>query len=65
MTSHVIAIIHHRKESKIPVIEEHEAIGCAVQNIYLSLTAWGYGGYWSSGGGVYKKELDEYLNPTK
>jgi nitroreductase len=62
LTSHVIAIVHHRKEpNKIPVNEELEAIGCAVQNIHLTISASGNGGYWSTGGGVYTKELDQYL----
>ncbi len=33
---------------KIPELEEIEAVACAVQNLALSATASGLGGYWSS-----------------
>jgi len=48
-SSHIIAICMQRdpKES-IPEWEEIAAVACAVQNIYLSITAAGLGGYWSS-----------------
>ncbi|KDO21314.1 hypothetical protein SPRG_13206 [Saprolegnia parasitica CBS 223.65] len=50
-SSYVIAIVMKRQESKkIPEIEEIEAVACAVQNMHLSATAHGVGGYWSSGG---------------
>ena len=39
---------------RIPQIEEIEAVACAVQNIYLSVTAYGLGGYWTSGGITYE-----------
>jgi nitroreductase len=47
--SHVIAIGLKRNES-VPLMEEIAAVGCAVENIYLSLPAYGIGGYWSTGG---------------
>ncbi|MGB0524949.1 MAG: nitroreductase family protein [Flammeovirgaceae bacterium] len=60
--SHVIAICMKRQQSqKIPEIEEIEATACAVQNIYLTATAYGIGGYWSSGGVTYKEQLKEYF----
>lgn len=52
--SHIFAICLKRHvSSKIPEVEEIEAVACAVQNIYLSVTAYGLGGYWSSGGITY------------
>lgn len=52
--SHVIAIGMKRKlNTKIPEIEDIEAVACAVQNIYLSITAYGLGGYWTTGGITY------------
>lgn len=52
--SHVIAICMKRSpEQRIPEIEEIEAVACAVQNIYLSVSANGLGGYWTSGGITY------------
>ena len=54
LASHIIAIGMKRSaETKIPEIEEIEAVACAVQNIYLSTTAYGFGGYWTTGGITY------------
>jgi len=58
--SHVIAIAMKRQESgKIPEVEEVEAVACAVQNMYLTATAYGAGAYWSSGGITYREEAKE------
>jgi len=52
--SHIIAIILRRsRTTDIPEIEEIAAVSCAVENIYLSATAYGLGGYWSTGGPTY------------
>lgn len=52
--SHVIALGMTRSNKKsIPEIEDIEAVACAVQNIYLSVTAYGLGGYWTTGGITY------------
>ncbi len=60
--SHVIAIGMKRQESgKIPEIEEISAVACAVQNIYLSATAYGLGGYWGSGGITYAPEAKSFF----
>lgn len=49
--SHIIAIGMRRSVSvSIPEMEEIAAVACAVQNLYLSATAYGLGGYWSTGG---------------
>ncbi|MFX6331091.1 hypothetical protein ABTF76_22820, partial [Acinetobacter baumannii] len=54
MASHIISIGMKRNEAQcIPEIEEIEAVACAVQNIYLSVSAYGLGGYWTSGGITY------------
>lgn len=48
--SHVIAIGMMRDpEERVPEIEEIAAVACAVQNIYLSLEAYGVAGYWGTG----------------
>lgn len=53
--SHVIALGMKRSANpNIPEIEDIEAVACAVQNIYLSVVAYGLGGYWTSGGVTYK-----------
>lgn len=60
--SHIIAIAMQRQESgKIPAIEEVEAVACAVQNMYLTATAYGVGSYWSSGGVTYWEEAKEFF----
>jgi Nitroreductase len=47
--SAVIAICMERQETeKIPEIEEVMAVACAVQNMYLTCTAYGLGGFWST-----------------
>jgi nitroreductase len=52
--SHIIAICMKRTENtRIPEIEEVAAVACAVENIYLSLNAYGVGGYWTTGGATY------------
>ena len=54
--SHIIAICMKRdpKES-VPEIEEIAAVSCAVQNIWLTATAYNIGCYWSTGGVTYDK----------
>lgn len=61
LSSHVIAIGCKRSVGIIPEMEEIAAVSCAVQNIYLSLDAYGIGGYWSTGGITYMKEAHELI----
>jgi nitroreductase len=58
--SHVIAICMKR-HARIPEVEEIEAVACAVQNMYLTATAYGLGAYWASGGVTYREELKEHF----
>lgn len=61
-SSHVIAIIMKRGNNpKIPKVEEIEAVACAVQNMALTVTALGYGGYWSTGGMVKFGESKDFF----
>lgn len=54
LASHIISIGMKRTTTKqIPEIEDIEAVACAVQNIYLSVAAYGLGGYWTTGGLTY------------
>ena len=63
LSSVVIAICMKRQEiEKIPEIEEIEAVACAVQNMHLTATAYGLGGYWSSGVVCYSEEMKTFLN---
>ncbi len=60
--SHVIAIGMKRSTNKnIPEIEDIEAVACAVQNIYLSVTAYGLGGYWTTGGVTYNERAKAFF----
>lgn len=61
--SHIIAIGMKRTNNKnIPEIEDVAAVSCAVQNLYLSVTAYGLGGYWTTGGVTYKEQAKEFLD---
>src|SRR3982750_3556678 len=54
LASHIISIGMKRTlTKKIPEIEDIEAVACAVQNMYLSVAAYGLGGYWTPGGITY------------
>jgi nitroreductase len=60
--SHIIAIGMKRTTTKnIPEIEDIEAVACAVQNIYLSVTAYGLGGYWTTGGVTYEDSAKSFF----
>lgn len=61
-SSVVIAICMERqKEEKILEIEEIEAVACAVQNLHLSCTAYGLGGFWSTPKLIYSQEMNDFL----
>ena len=60
--SHVIAICMKRDPNKkFPEVEEIAAVSCAVQNMYLTTTAYGLGGYWTTGGVTYKHSAKEFF----
>ncbi|WP_033402407.1 nitroreductase family protein [Dyadobacter beijingensis] len=55
----VIAINAELHPNDLPEWEETAAVACAVQNMWLTATAYGIGSYWSSP--AVLKELAEYL----
>lgn len=58
-TSVLILLIMCRTENtKIPKIEEIEAVACAGQNMLLTAAAYGLGGYWSSPKYLYTPEAN-------
>jgi nitroreductase len=60
LSSHIIVVIMKRDEKRsVPEIEEIGAVFCAVENLYLATTAYGVGGYLSTGGITYFKESKE------
>lgn len=62
LASHIISIgMKRNSTTRIPEIEDIEAVACAVQNIYLSVTAYGLGGYWTSGGITYAPEAKSFF----
>jgi len=61
LSSHVIAIGMKRSEKDLPEIEEIEAVACAVENMFLSVTAYGLGSYWSSAGITYMEAAKPYF----
>ena len=58
----VIAICMKRGEKpNIPAMEEVEAVAAAVQNMWLTATSLGLGGYWSTGGMTYHPAMHNFL----
>lgn len=63
MASHVIAIGMKRTTNiSIPETEEIIATACAIENIYLSVAAYGLGGYLSTGGITYLQEAKPFFD---
>ncbi|MDB9932645.1 nitroreductase [Flavobacteriales bacterium] len=61
-SSVAIALVMSREpDGKIIELEEIEAVSCAVQNMYLTCTAYGIGGFWSTPKLAYGKEMHEFL----
>lgn len=59
----IIAICMQRDQNElVPVVEETNAIACAVQNIWLSAHAYGIGMYWSSPKYAYGEDMAKFLN---
>ncbi len=62
LSSHIIAVGMKRDEKKaVPEIEEIGAVFCAVQNMYLTATAYGIGAYLSTGGITYFDEAKDFF----
>jgi nitroreductase len=60
--SHIISIGMKRSAKKsIPEMEDIAAVACAVENIYLTVTAYGLGGYWTTGGITYMEKAKPYF----
>lgn len=61
-SSHIILVYMKRDEKKsLPEIEEMGAVFCAVQNMYLTATAYKIGCYLSTGGVTFFKEANAAL----
>lgn len=66
MSSHIIAVGMKRDEKKsVPEIEEIGAVFCAIQNMYLTATAYGVGAYLSTGGITYFEDAKEFFGLSR
>jgi nitroreductase len=62
LSSHIIAVGMKRDEKKsVPEIEEIGAVFCAIENMYLTATAYGVGCYLSTGGVTYFDDAKEFF----
>jgi len=60
--SHVIALCMKRDPNKkFPEVEEMTAVAAAVQNMYLTITVYGLGGYWTTGGVTYNEKAKPFF----
>lgn len=59
--SHIITITMKRHKDKVPEIEEILAVGCALENMYLSANAYGLACYFSTGGVTYIEEAKSFF----
>lgn len=60
LCSHIISIGMKRHEI-IPEIEEIASVSCAVQNMYLTASAYQIGCYWTTGGITFYEEAKEFF----
>jgi len=62
LSAAVIAVSMKRQaEELIPEIEEIEAVACAIQNMHLTCTAYGIGGFWSTPKLIYHEKMNAFL----
>lgn len=62
LSSVVIAVsMKRQQEEKISELEEIEAVACAIQNMYLTCTAYGIGGFWSTPKLIYSQKMNKFL----
>ncbi len=61
-SSAVVAICMERQVTeKISEQDEMLAVACAVQNMHLTCTAYGLGGFWSTPGVINSQQMKDYL----
>ncbi len=60
--SHVIALgMKKTPNPNIPEMEDIAAVACAVQNMHLTVEAYGLGAYWTTGGITFKPEAKAFF----
>jgi len=63
LSSHIISVGMARDPKKgLPELEEIGAVYCAVENMYLTATAYGVGAYLSTGGITFYEEAKPFFN---
>ncbi len=63
LASHVISIGMRRNEQGVlPENEEIAAVACAVENMFLTVTAYGLGSYWTTAGITYFEQSKAYFD---
>jgi nitroreductase len=63
LSSHIISVGMKRDPKKsVPELEEIGAVYCAVENMYLTATAYGVGAYLSTGGITFYEEAKPFFN---
>ena len=63
MSSHIISVGMKRDKRKaVPELEEIGAVFCAVENMYLTATAYGLGSYLSTGGITYFEQAKAFFD---
>ena len=66
LCSHIIAIGMERHEmAKIPAVEEVCAVAAAVQNMWLTASAFKVGCYWSTGGVTFNEKAKPFFGLSK
>jgi len=62
LASHIISLgMKRHADMNIPEMEEIAAVACAVQNMYLTATAYGVGCYWTTGGVTFKESAKPFF----
>jgi nitroreductase len=63
LLSSAVVVVNMERDSreKILEIEEVEAVACAIQNMYLTATAYGIGSFWSTPKFIYTDMVNEFF----
>lgn len=66
LSSVAIAVCMNKDSSgRIIEMEEIEAVACAIQNMHLTATAYGIGGFWSTPKVIYSTKMNDFLSIGK
>lgn len=57
----ILVWMARQQKGKIPELEEVEAVACAIQNMHLTATSLGLGGFWSTPAALYHEHFKSWL----